>query len=74
MEEDQAWPLTLWPITDSGFIARDRHRPSKKSQLIQNEVYLNGWSEKVFASGDTKKMRKKATKKTLKFRANCVSF
>lgn len=65
------YPPQCWPITDTLFMARELHRPENKTQLIDNEAYLHGWSEKVFSSIDTRKMQK-ATKK--KFKQSCVSF
>ena len=69
---EEEWPPNSWPITDTLYMARLLHRPENKTQLIDNEAYLHGWSEKVFSSHDTRKMRK-ATKRG-KFKQNCVSF
>jgi len=69
--KDGEWPPNTWPVADTLYMARILHRPENKTQLIDNEAYLHGWSEKLFSSSDTRKMRK-ATKK--KFKQNCVSF
>jgi len=54
------------------------HLPENKTQLIDNEAYLHGWSEKVFSSDDTAKLWKHAIQKnklkTKVKKAACVSF
>jgi hypothetical protein len=71
IEERGGFPPEGWPNSDTLYMARRLHRPQNKTQLIDNEAYLHGWSEKVFSSTDTRKMRK-ATKRR-KFKQNCVS-
>jgi len=38
------------------------HDSKKKSQLIDNEAFLQGWSEKLYSSDETIKMWKQASK------------
>ena len=71
--KDGKWPPNAWPIADTLFIARELHKPENKTQLIDNEAYLQGWSDKLFSSADTRKMREKAMKKRNKFKGSCVS-
>ena len=52
---DHPW---AWPIADSLYMARIIHLPKNKTQLIDAEAYLEGWSENVYSSSDTRKLRK----------------
>ena len=71
MGDTGEFPPQGWPSSDTLYMARLLHRPENKTRLIDNEAYLHGWSEKIFSSTDTRKMRK-ATKRR-KFKQNCVS-
>ena len=72
--KDGNWPPNAWPIADTLFVARELHEPENKTQLIDSEAYLQGWSDKLFSSADTRKMREKAMKKGNKFKGSCMSF
>jgi hypothetical protein len=55
-----------WAIRDDRLAyARYLHRPENRTQLIDNEALLQGWSEKVFSSDDTAKLWKRVMKKRL---------
>jgi primase-polymerase (primpol)-like protein len=69
---------TFWPVPDTTFMAMRMHMPENKTQLIDTEAYLHGWSEKVFSSDDTAKLWKRAIQKnklkTKVKQAACLSF
>ena len=68
---------TVWPVPDTTFMAMRLHFPENKTQLIDTEAYLHGWSEKVFSSDDTAKLWKRTIQKnklkTKVKQAVCVS-
>ena len=67
-----------WPIPDTAHMSARLHKPENKTQLIDNEAYLHGWSDKVFSSDDTRKLWNKAIQKnSLKNKvkeATCLPF
>jgi hypothetical protein len=63
MQEDWDWPEGVWPVTDTLFRAKELHKEENKTKLIDREALLQGWSEKVFCSDETRKAWKQATKK-----------
>lgn len=62
-EKDGEWPEGIWPVIDTLFLARQMHEEERKTELIDSEALLQGWSEKVFSSEDTRKAWKLAIKK-----------
>jgi len=69
------WDRRMWPIPDTAAMSLRLHLEENKTQLIDNEAYLHGWSEKVFSSDDTAKLWKRVQRKKLKskVKATCVS-
>jgi hypothetical protein len=51
--------------TDGLAISRILHRAQEKTMLIDNEALLQGWSEKVFSSDETRKLWDRAIQKKL---------
>ena len=62
-ERKGKWPEGMWPVTDTLFMAREIHKEESKTKLIDSEALLQGWSEKVYSSDDTRKAWKRAIKK-----------
>jgi hypothetical protein len=62
MWQEQFYP-DGWLVTGRLWITRSMHDPKEKSQLIDNEAFLQGWSEKLYSSNETIKMWKQALKK-----------
>jgi hypothetical protein len=61
-----------WLVRDRLWIARSLHEPKNKTLLVDNEAYLQGWSEKLFSSDDTRKLWKRGIKKR-KMAGGCES-
>jgi hypothetical protein len=56
--------------TDGLAISRILHQAKEKIVLIDNEALLQGWSEKVFSSDETRKLWDRAIQK--KIAKGCV--
>lgn len=61
-----------WLVRDRLWIARSLHEPKNKTLLVDNEAFLQGWSEKLFSSDETRKLWKKGIKKR-KIAGGCES-
>jgi hypothetical protein len=61
-----------WLVQDRLWISKSMHVEAKKTLLIDNEAFLQGWGEKLFASDDTRKLWKKGLRKR-KLSVGCQS-
>jgi len=60
---DYAINKDIWHVPDTAAVSYRLHLEENKTELIDNEAYLHGWSEKVFSSEDTTKLWKLALQK-----------
>ena len=62
-DEPNTLPPDVWPICDHLFMSKELHNPENRKDLIENETHLYEWSEKVYASNDTREIWERVVKK-----------